>query len=156
MDDISNVSKITEPVQKRILAKIAAAHPEINVSEAGHLHVPVDSLTAVMRDLKENFGFDYLSNVTAVDYLEYMNVVYDLCRVGTPYMLHIIVRIDRENPVVPSMVPLWGGALWQEREIYDLLGVIFTKHPDLRRILLDDTWEDHPLRRDYQWMSGRD
>jgi NADH-quinone oxidoreductase subunit C len=53
------------------------------------------------------------------------------------------------------MVEIWPGALWQEREIYDLLGIVFTNHPDLRRILLEDGFEGYPLRKDFQWVGGR-
>ena len=118
--------------------------------------MPVDQITAVMKDFKESYGFNFLTNVTAVDYLEHFNVVYNLSRAEEPDMIHIITKIDRQKPEIPSMVPIWGGAIWQEREVYDLLGIKFTGHPDLRRILLDDSWEEYPLRRDFQWEGGRD
>lgn len=140
-----------EDIKEELLAK----YHQVELSKEGHLQVPVSLFFEFMFDLKENFGFDYLSNITAVDYLDYIKVIYNPCRIGSPEMLHIIVQIDRENPQIPSMVPIWGGAIWQEREVYDLLGVVFTKHPDLRRILLDDNWEGYPLRKDYQWESGR-
>lgn len=154
----SKINKKTEikEIKKDAKEAIAAKYPQIEISETGHLHVPASDLIKVMRDLKESFGFDYLSNITAVDYLDYINVVYNPCVTGTAEMLHIIVKIDRQKPRIPSMVPVWGGALWQEREAYDLVGVFFIDHPDLRRILLDDTWEGHPLLRDYQWQGGRE
>ena len=139
-----------------VSSEIIAKYPQVELTEAGYFFVPVDQITAVMKDFKESYGFNFLTNVTAVDYLEHFNVVYNLSRVEEPDMIHIITKIDRQKPEVPSMVPIWGGAIWQEREVYDLLGIKFTGHPDLRRILLDDNWEEYPLRRDFQWEGGRD
>ncbi|MEG6521619.1 NADH-quinone oxidoreductase subunit C [Desulfotomaculum sp. 1211_IL3151] len=139
-----------------VMSELTNKYPTLEVSEKGYLTVPVDILVQFMQDLKENYGFNYLTNVTGADYLEYLEVVYNPCIVGQPEMLHIKTKVDRNNPQVPSMVPLWGGAIWQEREVHDLLGINFTDHPDLRRILLPDDWEGYPLRRDYQWEGGRD
>jgi len=139
-----------------VVEELKSKYPEIEVSEQGYLTVPVDTLVQLMRDLKENYGFNFLSNVTAADYLDYFETVYDVSVVGEPDTIHIKTRVDRHNPVVPSMVPIWGGAIWQEREVYDLMGITFKDHPDLRRILLDDDWQDHPLRKDYQYEGGRE
>ncbi|MCL5779782.1 MAG: NADH-quinone oxidoreductase subunit C [Firmicutes bacterium] len=139
-----------------VIEELKSKYTEIEVSEQGYLTVPVDTLVRLMRDLKETYGFNFLSNVTAVDYLDYFELVYDVSVVGEPDMIHIKTRVDRHNPVVPSMVPIWGGAIWQEREVYDLMGITFKDHPDLRRILLDDEWQDHPLRKDYQYEGGRE
>lgn len=139
-----------------VIEELKSKYTEIEVSEQGYLTVPVDTLVRLMRDLKETYGFNFLSNVTAVDYLDYFESVYDVSVVGEPDMIHIKTRVDRHNPVVPSMVPIWGGAIWQEREVYDLMGITFKDHPDLRRILLDDKWQDHPLRKDYQYEGGRE
>lgn len=147
-------SKIDSKTDIRTI--ISAKYSEVEVTDAGHLSVPVGLLVEVMLDLKTSFGFDYLTNLTAVDYLDHFNVIYNPCITSTAEMLHIIVKVDRNNPQIPSMVPIWGGALWQERETYDLVGIVFTNHPDLRRILLDYAWEGHPLRRDYQWAGGRE
>ncbi|SHF32165.1 NADH-quinone oxidoreductase subunit C [Desulforamulus putei] len=139
-----------------VIGELASKYPGIEVSEQGYLTVPLETLVEFMRDLKENYGFNFLTNVTAVDYLEYFEMVYDVSVVGEPDMIHIKCRVDRHHPVVPSMVPIWGGAIWQEREVYDLLGITFQDHPDLRRILLDDNWEGHPLRKDYRYEGGRE
>jgi len=139
-----------------LLAKIKAKHPQVEITENGHIHVPVNHLVDFMRDLKDNFGFNYLTNLTATDYKDYMTVVYNPCIAERAEMLHVIVKIDRDNPQVPSMVPIWGGANWQEREVYDLLGINFIGHPDLRRILLAPDWEGHPLRKDYEWETYRE
>jgi NADH-quinone oxidoreductase subunit C len=96
-------------------------------------------------------GFDFLQNLTAVDWIkeERIEVVYHLwsyaARVGC------VVKIDlpRAQPEVPSVADLWRAADWYEREQFDLLGVAFVGHPDLRRILLPDDWPGHPMRKDY-------
>ncbi|WP_459910795.1 NADH-quinone oxidoreductase subunit C [Desulfotomaculum defluvii] len=139
-----------------LIEELNKKYPSLEVSEKGYIMVPPDALVPFMKDLKNNYGFNYLTNLTAADYMEYFEVVYNLCIIGQPEMLHIKTKIDRNDPKVPSMVPIWGGAIWQEREVYDLLGITFTDHPDLRRILLTDEWEGHPLRKDYQWVGGRD
>jgi len=139
-----------------VTTELKSKFPEIEVSEKGALLVPVGQLVSFMRSLKDEYGFNFLTNVTAADYRQHFEVVYDVSIVGTADMIHIRTVIDRQKPVAPSMVPIWGGAIWQEREVYDLFGITFTDHPDLRRILLDDEWEGHPLRKDYQWEGGRD
>lgn len=142
---------------EELLEEMKSKYPTVEVdAQKGFIMVPVNSLVPLMRDLKENYGFNYLTNVTAADYLEYFETVYDVSIIGEADMLHVKTRVDRKHPVVPSMVPIWGGAIWQEREVYDLMGITFQDHPDLRRILLDDDWQDHPLRKDYQWEGGRE
>jgi|YelNatPaOPRAMG01_1025707.scaffolds.fasta_scaffold73271_2 NADH:ubiquinone oxidoreductase subunit C len=130
----------------------------------GVIHVQPRSLLYVGRYLLETEGFDYLSNVTGVDWLAEgeFEVVYHLYAMrrgariargedpGGPLgPLVLKVRVPRERPVVPSVTSLWPSALWQEREVYDLMGIRFEGHPDLRRIYLWDEYEDHPLRKDY-------
>jgi NADH-quinone oxidoreductase subunit C len=96
------------------------------------------------------FEFDYLLNITGVDYLDYLEVVYHLVSIKHDHMLVIKTRCyDRESPVVPSVVSIWKGADLQEREIYDLLGIRFEGHPNMKRLLLWDGFQGHPLRRDF-------
>jgi NADH-quinone oxidoreductase subunit C len=95
--------------------------------------------------------FDCLSNLSGVDYpkREVIQVVYHLF--SYPLRHWIVLKVDapRDNPVVPTVCGVWNAANWQEREVYDLLGVIFTGHPDLRRILMPEDWPGHPLRKDF-------
>lgn len=117
------------------------------------LMVPPDQLTAVAQTLKDELGFDYLSSVTGVDLIkeDKMEVVYhtySIAKGGGSVVLK--AQTDRENAVVPSLVPVWKGADFQEREAYDLLGIKFDGHPDLRRILMWDGFHGHPLRKDWR------
>jgi NADH-quinone oxidoreductase subunit C len=97
--------------------------------------------------------FDHLSCLAAVDYgpeENRMDVSYVLYSIPYGLQLTLQVAVDREQPVVPSRSAIWRGANWHEREAYDLYGVEFTHHPDLRRILMPADWVGHPLRKDYQ------
>ncbi|MBB6670585.1 NADH-quinone oxidoreductase subunit C [Cohnella nanjingensis] len=94
-------------------------------------------------------NIDYLRNVTGVDHETYMEVVYHLLSLTSGHNYAVKVRADRERPSVPSVTPVWETANWNEREIFDLLGIDFPGHPDLRRIMMPDDWVGHPLRKDY-------
>lgn len=115
---------------------------------------PMESLREVMRALRDNHGYDMLVDATAMDNGEESSprftVIYHLLSIAS----HSYVRVaadclDSENPVAPSVVDLWPAANWHERECYDLLGVRFENHPDLRRILMWDEYPYHPLRKDF-------
>ncbi|MFC5647740.1 NADH-quinone oxidoreductase subunit C [Paenibacillus solisilvae] len=93
---------------------------------------------------------DFLRNVSGVDYETYLEVVYHLISISTKKEYAVKIKADRENPQVASAAPVWATANWNEREIYDLLGIDFTGHPDLRRIMMPDDWVGHPLRKDYE------
>ena len=116
--------------------------------------VPVDSLLSFMQRLhdQEALKFDMLCCSTAIDWLKdgKLELVYQLYSTTHKYYLMVGVMLDRNNPVAPSLSSLWEIAEWQERETFDLFGVRFTNHPDLRRILLEDEWQGHPLRKDYK------
>lgn len=97
------------------------------------------------------FDFDYLTGVTAVDYRDYFEVVYHLASLTHNHSLVLKVRCpDRDNAVVPSVISLWRGADLQEREIYDLLGIRFEGHPNLKRIVLWEGFKGYPLRKDWK------
>jgi NADH-quinone oxidoreductase subunit C len=98
----------------------------------------------------KGYEFDYLTFATAVDYINYFELVYRLISLKHNHSLILKTRChSRENPVVPSLTPLWRAAYYQEREIFDLFGIKFEGHPDLRRLLLWEGFEGYPLRRDY-------
>ncbi|MFC1861903.1 NADH-quinone oxidoreductase subunit C [Chloroflexota bacterium] len=114
--------------------------------------VKSESIFDVIEYLKSSpeFDFDYLNHITAVDYFDYFEVVYQLTSRKHNHSIVVKTRCyDRSNPVVPSIVKLWRGADFQEREIYDLMGMHFEGHPNLKRIALWEGFEGHPLRKDY-------
>lgn len=115
--------------------------------------VKKESLLEVAAAIRDEFGYDLLSNVTGVDYLaeNKMEVVYHAFRTTGGPGLVFKVQVDRVDPMeVLSLVSVWGGAEYQEREIWDLYGIRFANHPDLRRILMWEGFEGHPLRKDYK------
>lgn len=112
----------------------------------------IKDIAAALNQDKE-LCFDFLSNMVGVDcgvgVTPRFEVVYHLYSVSKNHRLRIKVCVEEKDCVVDSVVSVWKAADWQEREIYDLLGIKFQGHPDLRRILLPDDWEGHPLRKDY-------
>ena len=108
-------------------------------------------LLDVVRVLKDEMGYDYLSSVTGVDYLpeEKMEVVYHFSRTTGGSSLVLKTQVARDDAQVPSLTPLYPGANFQEREAWDLLGIRFVGHPDLRRILTWEGFHGHPLRKDW-------
>jgi NADH-quinone oxidoreductase subunit C len=97
-------------------------------------------------------AFDYLECITGVDYpdLKKIVVVYHIFSYGHRHRAVVKAFLDRDDPAMPTLVNVWSTANWQERECFDLLGVLFEGHPDLRRLLLPDDWEGFPLRKDYE------
>ena len=114
--------------------------------------VKTENLVEVATALRDEFGFDYLSSLTGVDYLpdDQMEVVYHFYRSTGGSGLVIKAQAPRDNAVVPSLVSVYPGADFQEREAWDLLGIRFEGHPDLRRILMWEGFEGYPLRKDWQ------
>jgi len=136
-------------------------HPLI-VNRAGTsdqvcVKVPADRLVEVMRFLREDSrcAFDFLADLTCVDYLNFPRasdrfaVVYNLASTALRHRLYVKCFVNDPDPTVPSVTSIWAGATWPEREVYDLFGIRFDGHPDLRRILLWEGFGAHPLRKDY-------
>jgi NADH-quinone oxidoreductase subunit C len=130
-----------EEIQKNIVEKFGA------VIENGFLIIPVEKLKDVAQYLYSE-GFKYFSFVTAVDLRENFELVYRVRNLEKNLPLFFKVRIGREERV-PSISHIYKGAEWHEREVFDLFGIVFLDHPDLRRILLPEDWEGHPLRKEY-------
>lgn len=127
--------------------------PDIVVESIhGYLSVvaPVGFLQAAARTLRDDLGFAYLSMVTAVDYQDRIEVIYLVFSLEHPHGVLLRTNLPRtELPECPTLTTVWPGAGFQEREAYDLMGVNFVGHPDLRRILTDDDFPGHPLRKDF-------
>ena len=109
------------------------------------------SLLAICEKLhsEPELAFDYLADITAIDWQDRIEVVYQLTNLATNAKVALRVDLNRDKPELDSVTSVWKGADYQEREVYDLMGVVFAGHPDLRRILLPADWEGYPLRKDY-------
>ncbi|WP_267162394.1 NADH-quinone oxidoreductase subunit D [Halovenus salina] len=109
-----------------------------------------DEVAAVLETLREEAGFDHLSLVTAQDYQDRYESIYHLKKYDDPtHELSVVVPTTRQDPISQSGAPVFETANWHEREAYDLVGIEYDEHPDLRRILLPETWQGHPLSSDY-------
>ena len=123
--------------------------------------VPRELLRAAAEQCRANAKLQYnlLTDATCVDRYPVdprFELNYHLVSIPREEKVRLRVKLSGSDPVVDTLVPVWPGANWLEREIFDLFGIRFTGHPDLRRILLPDDWEGHPLRRDYPVEGYRD
>ncbi len=124
------------------------------IREVGQSEVWIapDAIAEVCRFLRDDPAHDYklLSSVTAVDYVEHFDLVYRLTSLSRNASTVLKVRVyGRGTPTVPSVASVWRGAILQEREVWDLMGIAFDGHPSLKRILTWEGFQGHPLRRDY-------
>lgn len=151
---------MTEP---QTIDALKAAFKDLSVSEfrgQTRVAVPLKSIHSALKKLKEQLGFDLLVDVTCVDYLNYRDakdrfgMVYLLANVETNERITVRTFVNDPQPTVPSVVDLWEGANWLEREVWDLFGIRFSGHPDLRRVVLPEGFQSHPLRKDYP-LQGR-
>ncbi|MBI4299742.1 MAG: NADH-quinone oxidoreductase subunit C [Chloroflexi bacterium] len=120
------------------------------------LYLRSEAMLDVCRFLKEapDMEMDYLTSITGVDYMDYLEVVYHLTSIARNHSVVVKTKLyDRAAPELPSVISLWQGAEFQEREVYDFFGIIFTGHPDLRRILMWDGYANFPLRKDYLGLN---
>jgi len=147
MDLDGIVSKVKEDFPESIL-DVSTFRGEIT------LHLRTQDLLPICRLLHDDreLSYDYLTDLCGVDYYPQeprFQVIYHLCAMGTRHRLRLKVSLPGVSPRVASVVSVWKGANWLEREAFDMFGITFDGHPDLRRILLTPDWEGHPLRKDY-------
>lgn len=149
--------------QPSTVAAITSRYPDVTTSELrGNVRVVIagEKILDVIGWLREEHRFDQLIDITCVDYLEFRDaeqrfgLVYLLANTETAERITVRVMLDEPDLVVDSLVPLWEGANWLEREVWDMFGITFAGHPDLRRILLPEEFAAHPLRKDYP-LQGR-
>jgi len=145
---------------KEIAEKIKEKFPDqvVDVAEFRDqvsVIVKRDQIVAMLRYLHDDplLSFDHLQDLTAVDYLNKKDVrfevVYTLYSIRFRHNIRIRAQVPDNDPKISSVVPIWAGANWHERECFDMFGIVFAGHPDLRRILMPEDWEGHPLRKDY-------
>ena len=142
----------TRYFSKERLAKLVEIFPKATFDAEAQepaLIVMAADFSAVLRALKEKEGFDRLGNLTAVDWKDHIEMVYHLYNMEENVKLEVKAALDSAAPVIESATALYPGAEFEEREVYDLMGVEFLGHPDLRRILMPDDYPAHPLRKDF-------
>ena len=147
---MERVQELADRVSERI--------PEASVSaevapDMAVLECSPDSVADVLRIARDDFAFEMLTDVSCVDWLPReprYDVNYHLLSLNRMERLRVKLRVaDAEAPTVPSVVSVYPGANWHEREVFDFFGIVFSGHPNLRRILMPDEWIGHPLRKDY-------
>ena len=161
-----------------VIESLRRAWPDALIEETASVDMPTvfvdrEHVLGVLQTLRDDpaLQFSLLVDVTAADYLPAeprFEIVYHLACLGDAYVtpgasapapprrLRLKVRVPGSDPRVPSVVPLYPGAGWPEREVFDLFGISFDAHPDLRRILTPDGWEGYPLRKDYPVQVRKD
>ena len=143
---------MTEPLSGQDVARqIGERFPAALADFEGNIvSVNSEALLEVARYLRDELGLDYLASITAVDYPQYFELVYHLNSLAANRVLVLKTRCEKGEARVPSLVSLWQGADFQEREVYDLMGVSFDGHPDLRRIFLWEGFNGHPLQKGFE------
>lgn len=141
--------------KERGLKEMIEGFPEEKIKD-DWIEVEQEKLKELLLRLKER-GFEMLVDITAVDLLKHpdsegkprFEIVYHLCSISSGELIRVKARIEEKEAEVESVVDLWPGAEWYEREIWDMFGIRFRGNPDLRRILMYDKFEGHPLRKDF-------
>ena len=145
MSEHAAVAKLNETFAGAVLA-VADFRGETTIT------VKKEEIVAIAAFLKQELGYNFLCDLCGVDYLgqspRFM-VVYNLYNIATKERLRVKVPVAETDPRVDTVSGVWATANWHERECWDLMGIDFNNHPDLRRILMPADWEGHPLRKDY-------
>lgn len=155
---VTTAASTVEAVQKKFPDAVIEM---VDFREEQTLVIKPEYVLDICGYLRHEQGYDFLETLTAVDWLERVprfDVVYQLLSIAHRCYVRVKVRIGEqgeERPALPTVSGIWAGANWYEREVYDLFGLTFTGHPDLRRILMPSDWTTHPLRKDYP-LSGFD
>jgi NADH-quinone oxidoreductase subunit C len=140
-----------------VAARIDAAFPGTVIEATEYsVTVPAERIVDVALFLRDDPEFDckYLNTLLGVDWLDHFDVVYVLTSLARNHTLTLEARTSHNDPVVPSVSRVWQGAVLQEREVYDLMGISFSGHPDLKRIFLWEGFPGHPLRKDFLALPG--
>jgi NADH-quinone oxidoreductase subunit C len=155
---------LPEPLRERSVALAVEAFDADAITGGKYarneltLEIAPAKVASVCGFLKYDQKFVRLSSVTAVDRYPSeprFEVVYHLHCIERKERIRLKCRLHGKNPEIESVTSVWAGANWYEREVFDLFGIRFQNHPDLRRIMMPDDWEGHPLRKDYPITGSR-
>ena len=145
-----NLEDMLQKLQKQMGIKLVLSHDRFFT----FLQIDPGDVLALSKTLRAEYGFNYLANLTSVDYDNSFEMVYHLYSIPENHKIAMKARVPRNNPEIDSVFSVWPTADWQEREVYDLMGINFKNHPNLIRILMPDDYVGHPLRKDFK-MEGR-
>ena len=151
------MKEITERIIEKLSGK--AYYNAIHFSEITGfdcIELSRNMILEICKDLKEICGFDLLIDIIGVDRFTEENrfeVIYNLWSIGSKTRIFLQVKLDSNNPEIESVSSIWSTANWEEREAFDMFGIKFLHHPDLRRIYMRDDFEYYPLRKDYPLMG---
>lgn len=141
------LKNITKKLEESFDAKTSYEFNQVRVI------VDAEKILELAKSLKEEHGFEMLASETAIDYLGQagarFNLVYQFNSYAKKIRLEVRVPLSGDDPIIESITSVYPNADWLEREIYDMFGIQFANHPDMRRILMPDDWEGNPLRKDY-------
>jgi len=145
------------PVTAAIQALDPSGQVQISVTRGDvQLLVPRTIIIDVLRTLKDDFGFTYLIDIVATDRFtseDRFEVIWNIISLKDQSRIFVKTRVPEEDPSLPSTVDIWPAANWNEREAYDMMGIRFTGHPDLRRLFLPEDFEYFPLRKEFPLMG---
>ena len=149
-----NPSSTANSLSDIIQRMLERYHPQVEEFRGDFtLQFSVEQIVAACQELHDTEGFEMLIDITAVDYwpteTPRFQLIYQLRSISRDLILCLRVPLDGNEPVAPSMTGVYPNADWYERELWDLFGIHFAGHPDLRRILMPHDWAGHPLRKDY-------
>ena len=140
--------------REELIAQLPSLNAGVSFEEGGEwLNTNADAATwnefSIALKNTPGFDFDYLFCLTCVDWKTHLTMVYHLESTKHRHIIVVKIKLDRTNPQVASVAALWRTAEFHEREVYELFGVNFQNHPDLRKLILPDDWQGFPLRKDY-------
>lgn len=145
------------PVTAAIQALDPSGQVQISVTRGDvQLLVPRTIIIDVLRTLKDDFGFTYLIDIVATDRFtseDRFEVIWNIISLKDQSRIFVKTRVPEDDPSLPSTVDIWPAANWNEREAYDMMGIRFTGHPDLRRLFLPEDFEYFPLRKEFPLMG---
>lgn len=145
------MSETSTPIVEKLVARFGGEKIEFAGEPSAIL--PLDQIAAAVKAIRDEFGFNLLSSITAVDYWPDQNprfhLFYRFTSIQNQMTLNVRVPISGLDPKAPTMEGIYKNANWHEREIYDMFGIKFSGHSDLRRLLMPEDWQGHPQRKDY-------
>lgn len=144
---MDNVSQLVEKLNSQFNGSLEISEDEQSI------YASRENIVKLLQTLKDSHNYVILGDLTAAEYEDRLEVVYHVMEIENADVIRVKVKLPKDAPKTPSIVSVWNAANVQEREVYDLMGITFEGHPNLKRILLQDDFVGHPLRKDFKLES---